>query len=240
MRVDGCSWGDVEFVSKFIGRVDREGRWSTHSSSAKVGEARSETGTAIASLSYCPVVWPCLCRTIRIRVSFPFHSSSNGSQCSDRGNTSAYLAIFPELEVHPMAFHEAAEGCANQVQGFVWLPLGGQIKAQPPRYCASYHLFNCPWMRNNDYRKIMLFSIQRAAQVTAVIIDYRWGPISCFIHRPPTVGGKRHPLLFRHKSHDPPTQSLHRPPTSFKRVAHQRPRNTIGKALHCRKAMAIL
>jgi len=53
MRVDGCSWGYVEFVSKFIGRVDREGRWSTHSSSAKVGEARSETGTAIASLSFC-------------------------------------------------------------------------------------------------------------------------------------------------------------------------------------------
>jgi len=56
MRVDGGSWGNVEFVSKFVGRVDREGHWSTHSRSAKIGEARSETGTAIASLSFCSAV----------------------------------------------------------------------------------------------------------------------------------------------------------------------------------------
>ena len=44
MRVDRGSWGDVEFVSKFIGRIDREGRWSTHSSREKLGKQEAKLG----------------------------------------------------------------------------------------------------------------------------------------------------------------------------------------------------
>ena len=39
--------------------------------------------------------------------------------------------------------------------------------------------------------------------------NHRWRPIPGFIHRPSTVGGKRHPLLFCHKSHDPPPAHNH-------------------------------
>jgi hypothetical protein len=42
MRVDRCAWGDVEFVSKFVGRVDREGRWSTHSSRTELGKQEAK------------------------------------------------------------------------------------------------------------------------------------------------------------------------------------------------------
>jgi hypothetical protein len=48
--VNGGSWRYVEFVNKVIGRVDREGRWTTHS---RVWEARGETGTAIVFRSFC-------------------------------------------------------------------------------------------------------------------------------------------------------------------------------------------
>jgi len=67
----------------------------------------------------------------------------------------------PELEVHPMTFHEAAEGMQVRSKALFGSPRGGQIKAQPLRYCASPIIHSIAIQLTRDVRYCSTYNKQR-------------------------------------------------------------------------------